>query len=252
MYQFKEEWKRQVYDILLMPIICDKSYNSIILENNTIKTPQTYCSKYTDADMSDFAIGFYEIIYESILKNNILNKEGQLIDSEFVGDTMNSFNIVANKTENAGTKSSLRTPISVWPDYLVDYYNTYHCLANFWLVPLVIGRTIEPLSKAKTSYDFMDRFLKVYKNRKKEYSEAFNRYFSSFKDFNHFAEVHFLLGSYLNPNIITFSYLPSTREVIEEIKSMMEKRAYNIAISKYSRPLWNYFNSLGLFKGQDL
>jgi hypothetical protein len=113
----------------------------VFIEDDKVLSGQKYYSS-ADADMSDFAIGFYEIIYKEILKGKpILGQKGSLRNSEFAGDTMNSFNTIANCTPGAGKSSRLRTEKEEWPEYLRVYHSQYHCLANFWILPMDIGRT---------------------------------------------------------------------------------------------------------------
>ena len=79
--------KKDVYDILMMPIKCDKNVKTISIENNYILSGQKYRSM-EDEDMSDFAVGFYEIIYDSIIEpKGILNENGKFTNSDFAGDT---------------------------------------------------------------------------------------------------------------------------------------------------------------------
>ena len=102
--------------------------------------------------MSDFTVGFYEIVYKDLLKcMTLLNGKGELYNAQFAGDTMNSFNTIANFTINAGKSMAKRTPLEEWPEYLKDYRIRYHCLANFWILPMDIGRTSRKLNK----YDSM-------------------------------------------------------------------------------------------------
>ena len=88
----------QIHEILFMPIYCDKKHDKISCEDNKIKTGQKYSST-ADEDMSDFAIGFYEIVYKDILNSKpLLEHNGSLCNNEYAGDTMNSFNTIANIT----------------------------------------------------------------------------------------------------------------------------------------------------------
>ncbi|CUU47518.1 hypothetical protein [Clostridium beijerinckii] len=79
------EKEDQVYEILLMPIYCDKKHGKISREDNKIKTGQKYRSM-PDEDMSDFAIGFYEIIYKDMLNSKpLLEHNGSLCNNEYSG-----------------------------------------------------------------------------------------------------------------------------------------------------------------------
>ena len=245
--------QKQVYEILLLPIECDKNkYDGVYRKGNKIYTGQHYISSISDEDMSDFAIGYYEIIYKSILdKKPILLDDGNLFNANFAGDTMNSFNTVANRVPGVGSSREERKtiPKSKWPKYLQEYETNYHCLANFWVIPMEIGRTLEPMSKAKVAKDYMDRFLKVYCADKKLYVEKFNLYFNKIKSFTEFAKIHFLLGSNVDKNMQIVEYstpIGDGKEFIRKAQDMMKKRAYLISKSKYAEELWDYFNKLGI------
>lgn len=126
---------KQIRELLLIPISCDKKINGISRKDNRILSGQKYYSS-ADEDMSDFAIGFYEIIYRDILGNiPILDFRGALHNNEFAGDTMNSFNTIANVTHGAGKSRLQRTPIIEWHEYLREYHMRYHSLQIFGLFP---------------------------------------------------------------------------------------------------------------------
>ena len=118
-----------------MEIQCNKKeYKTIkrskCQDRDVIKTSQKYIRK-NDPDMSDFAIGFYEIIYKDILNGKtILDEKGYLQNKElFAGDTMNSFRTIKRRNPKE--------------NILKKYEYQYHCLANFWLIPMEMGRTIK-------------------------------------------------------------------------------------------------------------
>lgn len=103
--------KKQVEEILLMPInvIGYSGMTGVKIKKagKCIETTQSYYpyKNYPiglDPDMSDFAIGFYEILYNDFLSNPILNGAEALSNNEFASDTMNSFNTIANKVLEAG------------------------------------------------------------------------------------------------------------------------------------------------------
>lgn len=172
--------RRQIVEVLLCPIESVKYSGGKIKiwrEDNVIKSTQTYYPYKSwngkkrqislDEDMSDFAVGFYEIIYKSILcGTSIINKDNDgFVDNRFAGDTMNSFETIANLFPEAGNCKKNRTASSLWPEVLQHYKKQYHCLANFWLLPIKIGRKIEKGNElCKASYefdikDYVDRFL---------------------------------------------------------------------------------------------
>lgn len=184
-----EEQKEQVKKILLMPIECTR-HNSpnIFIDNdkNRIVSSQTYYSSL-DPDMSDIAIAFYRTIYgKEILDGKYFKSK------EFCGDTMNTYNTVAKKMGNEKAKEK--------------WHNQYHCLANFWLLPMSVGRSLGKYSKAKNGInDYMDKFLHYYRENYKEYLYAFPEYAKEFT-LDNFARYHFLEESYIyGKNIDDFS-----------------------------------------------
>lgn len=240
----------QVYEVLLTPIICCKSYKGTFREGDKIFTGQKYYSG-ADEDMSDFVIGFYEIIYRDILKGAlILDKRGYLENKEFAGDTMNSFNTIANKTPGAGKSRSTRTPETEWPQNLVDYKNFYHCLANFWLLPMDVGRTTRgKLNKAKSPIsDYVDRFLTMLSTYI-EFNSIDRQYFSCFKDWKDFVDKHFLDEAYVSKELNVLEYSHDESRFIEEAKEKIRLRAKHIAESKYLDELWHYFKELNVLRG---
>ena len=246
---------RQVYEILMTPIECtgySKGTISINKSGNHINSTQTYYpyKKWDislDEDMSDFAIGFYQIIYKSLLVGNEIMIDGNddLCDRAFAGDTMNSFNYIARLFPEAGRSRNSRTPKEQWPNILQEWKEQYHCLANFWLIPLEIGRKNDN-ALSKGSYengidDYVDRFL----SRISE-SDKLNVVFSGiYKGIEDFAEKQFLNGSYIygNASIVTFSNETHTPEVmINKIIDRIKIRATAIAYSDYTIELWDYFH----------
>lgn len=245
----QKEKAEQVYEVLLMPIICDKSTQKIERRDNVIWTSQNYYSG-ADEDMSDIAIGYYSIIYQSILNGkDIIDKSGYFVDKEFAGDTMNSFNTIANKTPGAGKSRLQRTQEEQWPQQLIDYKNSYHCLANFWLLPMEIGRTTRgELNKAKSPIsDYVDRFLNMI-NEQVKFAGIDRPYFHYFKDFQDFADKHFLIGAYVTENLEVIEYSQDESTFIEKANQKIKGRAKRITESKYVDELWNYFYQLNILK----
>ncbi|MDO4799577.1 MAG: hypothetical protein Q4A52_03550, partial [Bacillota bacterium] len=101
--------KQQVYRILTMPIISDKNAGGFQIRDGKIYS------------------GY---------RKSLLDAQGYLVDKEFAGDTMCSFHTVANRTPGAGSSASRRTAPENWPQILREFYRSYHCLANFWLLPM--------------------------------------------------------------------------------------------------------------------
>lgn len=245
--------RKQVYEILIMPICC-QSCAKIHREKDRIISGQKYWpykkhSQLLDEDMSDFAVGFYSVIYSTLLgEKSILSNEDGFVDKEFAGDTMNSYKTVAQRA------SSEETTV-----YLEEYEKHYHCLANFWLIPMHLGRTSKytppELKKwSKTSsceeiQDYMDRFLSLYKSNTVKYKEICGNYFSKINGFEDFAKKHFLVGSYVSKDMEINNFSDDAnyrKEVIEAIKDKIRLRAATISKSEYAEILWNYFNENGL------
>ena len=104
--------------VLLTQIVVTSEVNNIFKYNDKIYSSQSYESGL-DPDMSDFAIAFYEIIYNKKIISN-----GQIIDMNFAGDTINTG--IYMKGQRKKVKLENR-----------------HCLANFWVIPYVHGRKRE-------------------------------------------------------------------------------------------------------------
>lgn len=158
---------------------------------------------------------------------------------------MNSFNTIANKTPGAGKSRLQRTQEEQWPQQLIDYKNSYHCLANFWLLPMEIGRTTRgELNKAKSPIsDYVDRFLNMI-NEQVKFAGIDRPYFHYFKDFQDFADKHFLIGVYVTENLEVIEYSQDESTFIEKANQKIKGRAKRITESKYVDELWNYFYPL--------
>lgn len=240
--------EEQISEILLMPICCKKKHKKIKKEDGIIQSGQKYYSS-ADGDMSDFAIGFYEIIYKEILESKaILKHNGYLYSRNFAGDTMNSFHTIANITPGAGKSRKEREDIceEKWPKYLRDYYSTYHCLANFWLIPMKMGRTTAgEYNKARRPIsDYMDRYLQMLYSEI-DFEKRDRDYFKYFESKNDFAHKHFLIGVYidinLNIDLYSKSHKKASEFLVEKAMEKMRLRADSIAKSKYADELWDYF-----------
>ena len=240
---------QQVYNILITPIKCtrysmekrEKVEIYIDAKTNIIKSTQTYYpyKKFKgealpirlDEDMSDFACGFYEIIYKNIFPNpqttKILNERDALVNTQYAGDTMTS----VKKFQSLEDK--------------------YHCLANFWLLPMELGRTANnkwcKVHSETNTDDFMDRFLLLVKDNFETYRETYEQYFGNIISFEQFANIHFLKGSYVKENYDIKKYSDNisqnTADIVYEI---IKKRADLISKSVYCEELWEYFSEYGL------
>lgn len=236
--------EQKIIDILLTPIKCtEKSHGTpkICLRNAIIESTQTYYSTYLDEDMSDFSIGFYEILYRELLgEKQILNASGMLNDCCFAGDTMNSFHSIANITPGAGKSKNTRTMPYCWPEELHEYKENYHCLANFWLIPTCIGR----MSKKLNYYDSMDMFLERIIANYQSVFKQHTSYYNQIGNPQSFFETHFIASYSVNEKI---SYCEENAfKLIEQATKRMQQRAVDLAKSKYANDLWDYFNELGL------
>lgn len=143
--------------MLLTPIKCE---GSKVLEiddkDNVILTSDTrYCYHKGDPDMSDLAIEFYEILY-----GKKMLKDGHFRCDEFAGDTMNSFRSVANQFFDGSPKRCEKRKKAEengeLPPWLQEYFEGYHCLANFWAIPKAIGREV---GNKGDRYDFAFSYI---------------------------------------------------------------------------------------------
>lgn len=162
---------------------------------------------------------------------------------------MNSFNTVANSTPSAGKSREERTPEDEWPEYLSSYSDIHHCLANFWLLSMEIGRTFKgPLNKAISPVrDYMDNFLKMVRlNVNFNTSEI--HYYRCFDNWDGFVKKHFIGRAYLNNGKID-RYSDSCSEiVIEKALNKIEKRAEEIAESEYAEELVGFFKTIKMYE----
>lgn len=216
-------------------------------EGNLIISTQSYWPQFTDrttgkpyrysfvpdCDMSDFSCGFYEIVYQNIFPNKRIvdSTNGNFIDKNFAGDTMTTVIKLPGLKEN------------------------YHCLANFLLLPMSIGRTsrltsIELRKWSKTSHfypihDFMDRFLILLKQNYSVYKELYPTYFQMIPTFERFVEIHMLQNSYIDTNGQIKQFSIEGKDITEMEKlvfEMIKKRERTIANSVYAKEQWTYFN----------
>lgn len=240
MYISENEKLEQVKKILLTPIICDKKRNKVVIEEAIIYTGQAYYST-ADEDMSNFTIGFYEILYRDVLnQNHILNANGELLNNEFAGDTMNSFNSIANITPGAGKSNLTRTSEENWPSYLKEYFHRYHCLANFWLIPIDFGRK----SKKKNYYDSIDIFLNKVIDYYSDLSIQYKDYFKNIVKFEDFFSENFVHQP-RETSIILKNYSKkngNSKILVKNAWNDIKERADVISKSQYADELWKYFN----------
>ena len=223
---------------------------NIYMEKKVIHSTQTYESSFDEA-MCDFAVGFYEILYKSLLKEKKILHQKKLVNNAFAGDTMNSFNTIANRVPEAGKSRKQRTCEKVWPEYLINFKDHYHCLANFWLLPMEIGRKSNRSYSKIRCKDYMDRFLNKISKDLKEVVDI-----EKYNDFEKFKTVHFLEGSYIDAEdgkVLSFSNSSknTAEEVIKSMTQKIYKRAEMIANSPAGAKLFGYFEKYSLIENLD-
>ena len=237
-----------VYEILLTPIKCDKNVPKIYIKDNVVYSPQLYKGN-PDEDMSDFSVGFYKIVYKGILRENnvdILNEDGTYKNKNYMGDTIHSFNSLANVILDNKSKNE-RSPKEAWPKELIDYQSKYHCLANFWVIPMCHGRKSAKLSW----YDSLDYYLEEVKNYylrevKLRFIES-QEYFKNFT-WESFLDTHGLSEYKMIDDPLKIYKEKDKKACLAELKRIYgfwEDRARQI-VKKYNNELYNYFNGLGL------
>lgn len=251
------KWKKQLYDVLLTPIECSRSIECIVCRDGRVFSPQRYCYAI-DPDMSDFAVGFYEVLYQPLLSGNrLLNDDGFFFDVEFAGDSMNSFNTVAN-TILGDSDAKHRSPMNKWPTELLRFHERFRSLANYWLIPMRLGRTGTKLNK----YDSLDLFLKKLELNFPKFQEQeqiqyrgfqSKNYFRHFVDYQEFSSIHYAERT-LEPSEIAELYKSKDgcMRLACEMSSNIERRAWRIAESEaLSAALWKWFCDLGLISKED-
>lgn len=214
-----------VYDFLLTPISGIKTLNC---KENVIKTTQKYYSKF-DPDMSDIAIEFYKIIYD--IDEIIDERNGHLLfGKQFAGDTMCSFNTIAKKMNKSVLTEKQQAVLD-------EYYNFYHCLANFWILPMWIGRSYPRMphehrwaSKSKNGInDYMDSFLLFLKNGNySKFVKQYKQYGMKFDTFDNFCTKHFLVGQECfirNGEVCKYSLEGNPEDVIARMTDLIKARA---------------------------
>ncbi len=232
------ENEKKVYNLLLTPIECSKEYSEIKISNGVIHTPQLY-RRVADEDMSDFSIGFYKIIYKDLLKKNageMLQGNGAYVDAEYLGDTMHSFNSLANIILGDLSKDN-RSPKDKWPPELLDYSKRYHCLANFWIIPMNHGRRSAKLSM----YDSVDYYLYRVKN---EFLDVGDGYYSNFPDWDSFLGMHCMSDYHIKNNSLDMYKIKDKDSCLKELDRISDawvKRALEL-VEKFGDELYTYFS----------
>ncbi|AYJ44078.1 MULTISPECIES: hypothetical protein [Enterococcus] len=253
------EKQEKLKQMLLTPIVVDKLTNTIQKEGDTIKSAQVYRG-VEDPDMSDVSIAFYEIIYKNTIpKNqqgefNVFGKSddkgniyiNDFANVSFAGDTMNSFKTISGKLIKElsidgekinkqyympnDSKGRMRLIFDSDADeytqkIFYEFYKLYHSLANFWIIPIEMGRksskTISIDNFEFRTQDYMGRFLSEIRNNWNRLKKQglYNFYFKNFEDYSEFIEKHF---------IIETDYLESPKDETENFGSLNEKDAVSI------------------------
>lgn len=237
--------KERVREMLLRPILCSKRMRNIYREEDTIYTGQDYYST-TDEDMSRFAVGFYNILYGDVLSEKGVLNGKYFADCCFAGDTINSFNAIANLVPEAGGSNKQRTVEEKWPEFLREYHKQYHCLANFWVLPMCIGRRSAKLNR----YDSADMFLDKIENDYK-IIEQHHRYWDRIGDYDKFCKKHFLHGyEPIKAEEVVEMYVKRQPEnLIHQAMKFIERRAESISSDPdMCENLYEYFQKLDILK----
>ncbi len=249
MKRFEDKRQEQLYNLLMNPIECITNNEKMIFKKNgKIYSSQKYiCDsgiKNLDQDMSDFSVGFYEILYKKYFNNfNILKDSGKLQDKQLAGDTMNSFNSIANCTSGVGKSVKDRTTKNEWPEYLQKYEEKYHCLANFWILPYELGRS----GKKGNYYDSVDVMLNRVKN---DYNVIgkYSKYTENIDTYDEFCSMN-MLGNYvIDTEIITKYQKGNSKEIIDHIIENIEERAVYIANSEITSEVMEYFKECRIWE----
>lgn len=242
----KDEKKKAIVKKILLTNIIVKKKSVIKYEKGSIISSQKYNRK-NDPDMSDFSIGFYEIIYSDFLKNTKILKDisflkiNNILNFSFAGDTINSYVSISKRKPNI--------PL------LKKYHGQYHCLANFWLIPFVHGRKSAKLSR----YDSLDMYLyRISDDKINKVYKFYPDFFSSLDDneFNlkKFKEVHFMKDYKLLERIDVINKYnlknPDGDFLINNALDFINNRADEI-VAQHCDKLYDYFEKLDLINNPE-
>lgn len=215
--------------ILLMPIVSSKSVEGITIATRKddgsqfILSSQRYNNE-TDEDMSDIAISYYETIYEK--SKPILNSDGKLANEQFAGDTMNSYRQIVSRNGCSEDKKK-------------EWFDLYHCLANFWILPMEIGRKGICLSKTKEAKDYMDGFLLFLRNNYNQYKEKYIYFFADM-NFDDFIKWECIDMYVENNHIIQITGLKNPEDSINTMMKLVDMRASTLS-KRYTNELYKLF-----------
>lgn len=226
------EQQNELYRILLMPIE-ENEINGYRFCNEKIYSGYSYGRRF-DADMSNVAIRFYSLLY-GIKEEDILSTDKRWVK----GDTMNSSLLYYRP--NAEKKK--------------EWDEKKHCLANFWLLPMNIGRTpVRFLSRKEKSlckhskisrlHDYMDNFLLFIGENYNEYYDVYDEYFKKLNIEKNsftksFSKVHFLNKGYYLDDSVKVVDKQQLKGSYDVWMRMIENRAYEIASSDIWKLLYD-------------
>lgn len=252
--------KMKVFDVLITPIICKKNRSKEIeikRENGIIFSSQQYYST-ADEDMSDFAVEFYEVLYgDTLLKDtkSVLDKKGGFINKELAGDTMNSFNTIANMYRRQYTRDAGNIMIPM-DAYLMYYKLQYHCLANFWLIPMWHGRKSSKKVLHQSTYDSPALYTKLVNENWKElstpieisYEKDSRKYSNYFRILSkeEFRNIHYLPDQLYEEEIRQYYSEKNGLELIKQSLNFIFERARKISESNISAKLYVLFTKYNL------
>lgn len=248
--------KMKVFDVLITPIICKKNRSKEIeikRENGIIFSSQQYYST-ADEDMSDFAVRFYEILYgDTLLKDNksVLDKKGRFIKKELAGDTMNSFNTIANMYRRQYTRDpgNIMIPMDA---YLMYYKLQYHCLANFWLIPMWHGRKSSKTVLHQSAYDSPVLYTKMVNENWEKLSTPTEKEGQKYSDYfcmiskEEFRNIHYLPDQLYEEGIRQYYSEKNGLELIKQSLNFIFERARKISESNISAKLYVLFTKYNL------
>jgi len=246
--------QKQVKKILLTPIVTNSEVTSIKKNNGIIFSTQKYHSstKNYDEDMCDFSVGFYEVFYKEMVGGSLLLDNGRLRNKDIAGDTMNTINCIC-KGESSKEEEKKKN----------IFYDQYHCLANFWLIPMQHGRLASgKTGKKLNNYDSLILYLheleKNYNNLKDrrpvygsgKYKTEYPNYFlnPSLSEYIDFCKVHCVQTISNIESVTTEEYYKNVKciDIIDKELNIIFKRADEICRDARYESIWDYFNELGL------
>lgn len=227
--ELTREQREQVKEVLLTPIICQKRNKGIFLDNGVINSNQQYIRR-ADEDMSNVAVAFYNIIYKDIIPQNSILDGKFLADNNFAGDTINSYRSIARLVDFEQCDFHIKEMVE-------EYYKSYHCLANFWVLPMKIGRQ---LPAKLNKYDSIDIFLEQisclekYNNKIRKQYDLYGQKISC----SNFKKIHFLQSYNEEKNFGNYYQRKDVAYIINRAKTMINNRALEISNSDKAKDLY--------------